>query len=121
MGISGGSISNMILTLHGKSMHSAVATSAGLGVPITIAGTIGYILAGLPQQSLMPPLSLGFVLADRLCADGTGVELHRVVWRPPGARAFQASARGRFRVLPADRLRALCREPDRMMVTDSRA
>ena len=61
MGISGGSISNMILTLHGTSMHSAVATSAGLGVPITIAGTIGYILAGLPQQSLMPPLSLGFV------------------------------------------------------------
>jgi uncharacterized membrane protein YfcA len=61
MGISGGSIANMILTLHGKSMHKAVATSAGLGVPITIAGTIGYILAGLPQQSLMPPLSLGFV------------------------------------------------------------
>jgi uncharacterized membrane protein YfcA len=61
MGISGGSISNMILTLHGKPMLKAVATSAGLGVPITIAGTIGYILAGLPQQSLMPPLSLGFV------------------------------------------------------------
>jgi uncharacterized membrane protein YfcA len=61
MGISGGSISNMILTLHGKSMHKAVATSAGLGVPITIAGTIGYVLAGLPQQALLPPLSLGFV------------------------------------------------------------
>jgi len=39
----------------------AVATSAGLGVPITIAGTIGYVLAGLPQQALMPPLSVGFV------------------------------------------------------------
>jgi uncharacterized protein len=61
MGISGGSISNVILTLHGKSMHNAVATSAGLGVPITIAGTIGYMLAGLPKQALMPPLSLGFV------------------------------------------------------------
>jgi len=61
MGISGGSISNMILTLHGKPIHKAVATSAGLGVPITIAGTIGYVLAGLPQQALMPPLSLGFV------------------------------------------------------------
>jgi uncharacterized protein len=61
MGISGGSIANMIMTLHGKSMHKAVATSAGLGVPITIAGTLGYILAGLPQQALMPPLSLGFV------------------------------------------------------------
>jgi uncharacterized membrane protein YfcA len=61
MGISGGSISNMILTLHGMSMHKAVGTSAGLGVPITIAGTIGYVLAGLPQQALMPPLSVGFV------------------------------------------------------------
>ena len=61
IGISGGSISNVILTLHGKSMHNAVATSAGLGVPITIAGTIGYMLAGLPKQALMPPLSLGFV------------------------------------------------------------
>jgi uncharacterized protein len=61
VGISGGSISNMILTLYGKSMHKAVATSAGLGVPITVAGTIGYVLAGLPQQSAMPPLSLGFV------------------------------------------------------------
>jgi uncharacterized protein len=61
MGISGGSVSNMILTLYGKPLHKAVATSAGLGVPITIAGTIGYVLAGLPQQSLMPPLSLGFV------------------------------------------------------------
>jgi uncharacterized membrane protein YfcA len=61
MGISGGSVANMILTLHGKPMHNAVATSAGLGVPITIAGTIGYMLAGWPQQSLMPPLSIGFV------------------------------------------------------------
>jgi len=61
MGISGGSVSNMILTLHGMSMHKAVATSAGLGVPITIAGTIGYVLAGLPQQALLPPLSIGFV------------------------------------------------------------
>ena len=61
MGVSGGSMSNMILTLYGKPMHSAVATSAGLGVPITIAGTIGYMLAGWPQQALLPPLSIGFV------------------------------------------------------------
>jgi uncharacterized protein len=61
MGISGGSVANMILTLHGKSMHNAVATSAGLGVPITIAGTIGYVLAGLPQRGSLPPLSIGFV------------------------------------------------------------
>jgi uncharacterized protein len=61
MGVSGGSVANMILTLHGKPIHRAVATSAGLGVPITIAGTIGFMLAGLPKQGLMPPLSIGFV------------------------------------------------------------
>jgi uncharacterized protein len=61
MGISGGSLSNIVLTLYGKSIHQAVATSAGLGVPITIVGTIGYVLAGLHDHALLPPLSLGFV------------------------------------------------------------
>jgi uncharacterized membrane protein YfcA len=61
MGVSGGSLSNIALTLYGKPIHNAVATSAGLGVPITIAGTVGYILAGLPHQALLPPMSLGFV------------------------------------------------------------
>jgi uncharacterized membrane protein YfcA len=61
MGVSGGSTSNMILTLYGKSIHSAVATSAGLGVPIAVAGTIGFMLAGLPHQDLMPPLCIGYV------------------------------------------------------------
>jgi uncharacterized membrane protein YfcA len=61
MGISGGSLSNMILTLYGTPIHRAVATSAGLGVPITIAGALGYMLAGFPHQAEMPPLSIGFV------------------------------------------------------------
>jgi uncharacterized membrane protein YfcA len=61
MGTSGGSVSNIFLTLHGKSIHHAVATSAAIGVPITVAGVVGYMLAGWPQQALMPPLSIGFV------------------------------------------------------------
>ena len=61
MGVSGGSLSNIVLTLYGKPIHNAVATSSGLGVPITIVGTVGYILAGLPRQALLPPFSLGFV------------------------------------------------------------
>jgi uncharacterized membrane protein YfcA len=61
MGISGGSLATMTMTLYGVPIHNAVATSAGLGVPITIAGTLGYLLAGLPHQALLPPLSIGFV------------------------------------------------------------
>ncbi len=61
MGISGGSLGTMVLTLCGKPLHNAVATSAGIGVPITIAGTLGYVLAGLPHHTQLPPLSVGFV------------------------------------------------------------
>jgi uncharacterized protein len=61
MGISGGSLMTMVLTLYGKRIHNAVATSAGIGVPITMAGAFGYILAGLPHEALLPPVSLGFV------------------------------------------------------------
>jgi uncharacterized membrane protein YfcA len=34
LGISGGSVSNTILMLYGRSIHNSVAVSAGLGVPI---------------------------------------------------------------------------------------
>ena len=63
MGISGGSLVTVVLTLYGRPIHNAVATAAGLGVPITVAGTIGYVLAGLWHLALLPPLSLGFVSA----------------------------------------------------------
>ncbi|MGA6944483.1 MAG: hypothetical protein WBZ27_21195 [Pseudolabrys sp.] len=39
-------------------MHQAVGTSAGVGVPITIAGTIGYMLAGwrhMPLRHILDP------------------------------------------------------------------
>lgn len=61
MGISGGAITNLVMSLYGKTIHQSVATSSGVGVPLTIAGTIGYMLAGLPHQAQLPPLSIGFV------------------------------------------------------------
>ncbi|HZT26016.1 MAG TPA: sulfite exporter TauE/SafE family protein [Pseudolabrys sp.] len=61
VGVSGGAVSNAVLTLYGETMQRAVATSAGVGVPITIAGTIGYMLAGWRHMPQLPPLSIGFV------------------------------------------------------------
>lgn len=61
VGVSGGAISNAVLTLYGRPMHQAVGTSAGVGVPITIAGTFGYMLAGWPHMAQLPPMSIGFV------------------------------------------------------------
>lgn len=61
MGIGGGAISNMILTLHGKAIHQAVATSSGLGVLISIPGALSYIAAGWPKMAQLPPFSVGYV------------------------------------------------------------
>jgi uncharacterized membrane protein YfcA len=63
MGIAGGSLGTIVLTLYRRPIHEAVATAAGLGVPITLTGAIGYALAGLRYQNALPPLSVGFVSA----------------------------------------------------------
>ncbi len=60
MGIGGGQIANIIMTLHGRAIHQAVATSAGIGVLISVPGAIGYILAGLGRSDL-PAGAIGFV------------------------------------------------------------
>jgi uncharacterized membrane protein YfcA len=61
IGVGGGAVTTVILTLYGQPIHTAVGLSAGIGVIISVVGTIGFIIAGLPHQSLMPPLSIGYV------------------------------------------------------------
>lgn len=60
MGIGGGQIANILMTLHGRSIHQAVATSAGIGVLISIPGALGYVFAGWGRADL-PPDAVGFV------------------------------------------------------------
>lgn len=60
MGIGGGVMSNTFMTLYGRSMLQAVATSAGVGVLVAVPGTLGYMLAGLGAPGL-PPFSVGYV------------------------------------------------------------
>jgi uncharacterized protein len=61
MGIGGGQLANIFLTVYGVPIHRAIATSAGLGVLISIPGAIGFMVAGWPQMPNLPPLSIGFV------------------------------------------------------------
>lgn len=60
MGIGGGVMNNTFMTLFGRPMHQAVATSAGVGVLIAIPGTIGYVWAGWGDPRL-PVASTGYV------------------------------------------------------------
>jgi uncharacterized membrane protein YfcA len=60
MGIGGGAVSTLILTLHNVPIHRAVSTSAGVGVLIAIPATLGYMAAGWGRPDL-PPDAIGFV------------------------------------------------------------
>ncbi len=60
MGIGGGVLNNTFMTLFGRPIHQAVATSAGVGVLISIPGILGFMWAGWGEPDL-PPLSVGYV------------------------------------------------------------
>lgn len=58
--IGGGSLTVPYLVWQNIDLKKAIATSAAIGFPLSIAGTIGYIVNGMMQQS-SSELMLGFV------------------------------------------------------------
>ena len=60
MGIGGGVLNNTFMTLFGRPVHQAVATSSGVGVLISIPGLFGYLWAGWGAPGL-PPFSTGYI------------------------------------------------------------
>lgn len=60
MGIGGGVLNNTFMTLFGRPIHQAVATSAGVGVLISIPALFGVIWAGWNAEGL-PFASTGYV------------------------------------------------------------
>ena len=95
MGIGGGAISNLILTLHGWNMHRAVATSAGVGLLIAVPGTLGYVLAGWGKAGL-PADAFGYVsvaalaltMPAALLTTGLGARLAHALTRETLTRLF---------------------------------
>jgi uncharacterized membrane protein YfcA len=81
VGAGGGFISVPFMTWCNVRIHNAVATSAALGFPIALAGSIGYIFAGLHVSGL-PRGNMGFINMPALvCIVGSSMLL-----APLGAR-----------------------------------
>ena len=59
-GIGGGSLTVPYLTRYGVVMQKAVGTSAACGLPIAIAGALGFMIFGM-QQQVDVPNTIGFV------------------------------------------------------------
>lgn len=60
LGIGGGTIAIMVMTLCGRSIHRAVGTASGVGTLIAIPSAIGFAIIGMHEKGL-PWGSLGFV------------------------------------------------------------
>lgn len=67
VGAGGGFLSVPFMTWCNVRIHNAVATSAALGLPIAVAGTVGFVIAGLSAQG-MPPYTLGYIYVPALAA-----------------------------------------------------
>lgn len=60
LGIGGGTIAIMVMTLCGRTIHRAIATASGIGTLIAIPTTIGFAIIGL-QETGLPWGSLGYI------------------------------------------------------------
>jgi len=70
LGIGGGTIAIMVMTLCGRTIHRAIATASGIGTLIAVPSAIGFILIGLRQVGL-PWGSLGYVNLPTAVAVGS--------------------------------------------------
>lgn len=60
LGIGGGTLTTLTMTVCGAPIHRAIGTAAGMGAIIAIPGTIGYAIIGLGEAGL-PWGSLGYI------------------------------------------------------------
>ncbi len=63
--IGGGSLSVPFMTWCNVKVHQAIGTSAAIGLPIALAGTLGYLINGWGSPD-MPAYSLGFIYLPAL-------------------------------------------------------
>ena len=60
LGIGGGTIAIMVMTMCGRTIHKAVGTASGVGTLIAVPSAIGFAIIGLKEHGL-PWGSVGFV------------------------------------------------------------
>lgn len=90
VGIGGGSLTVPFLVWCNVAMRNAVAISAACGLPIAVAGSLGFLATGLNETGL-PPWSTGYLYWPA----GAGIAVASVLCAPLGAwLAHQVPAQG---------------------------
>ncbi|HUV99183.1 MAG TPA: sulfite exporter TauE/SafE family protein [Gallionella sp.] len=92
--IGGGSIVVPFLVWCNISLRNAIGTSAAIGFPVAVGGTIGYVVTGM-NISWLPAHSLGYVYLPAL----VWIALSSVITAPLGAKATHRMKTGLLRKL----------------------
>ncbi len=100
--IGGGTVVVPFLLWCNISLRNAIGTSAAIGFPVAVGGTIGYVVTGM-SINFLPAYSLGFVYLPALF----WVALASVITAPLGAKATHHMKVGLLRKLFAVLLIAL--------------
>ncbi len=79
VGIGGGTMTTPFLTYNNIKIKNAIATSAAVGLPISIAGALGFMVAGWNTQNTV---GLGFIHSQVLIS----IVLMSVLFAPFGAK-----------------------------------
>ena len=95
VGIGGGSLVVPLLVWYGLAPVRAVGTAAACGIPIAIAGTLGYVIGGWSLGAQLPDWSIGYVYLPAAAL----IAATSVLNAPLGARlAHRLPAQGLKRV-----------------------
>lgn len=79
--VGGGSLTVPFLVWCNVRMHQAIGTSAAVGLPIALAGSVGYMISGY-HASALPSGSFGFIYLPALA----GTVIGGALFAPIGAR-----------------------------------
>lgn len=94
VGIGGGTLSVPFMTWCNIPVHRAIGTSAAIGLPIAVAGTVGYLVNGW-NADYLPPHSVGYIYLPAL----VGLVVTSVLTAPFGVHLAHS--------LPVDRLKRI--------------
>lgn len=94
VGIGGGTLSVPFMLWCNIKVHNAIGTSAAIGLPIAVAGTLGYIVGGWNVAGL-PVYSVGYVSLPAL----VGIAAASVLTAPLGVKLAHS--------LPVDKLKRI--------------
>ncbi|MBE0585579.1 MAG: sulfite exporter TauE/SafE family protein, partial [Desulfofustis sp.] len=94
VGIGGGAVTVPFMIWCNVAVHRAIGTSAAIGLPIAIAGTVGYVYNGW-GNGVVPDYSVGYVYLPAL----VGIAAISVITAPLGVKLAHS--------LPVDKLKKI--------------